>query len=320
MFCAPAMGAPSWTAGPDVPAPQFDSEDADAGVIQDGGTLRVQTALWPKWRRFAGPDLDHLHPLPDAERDGSFNRPHGDDAYWTQGMWKDASGKFYAIIHIEYHYRVPRKAFLWRRGIGLATLSDQGAHWHYEGDIVTTNPKRAGTPRAGLVDFGCGDTYLCADRRHGFFYLFYMTAWVDPHTGERIEQEMNVARSPSMAPGSWAKWSGGTWTERGLGGVEASVFSGTDSAVVHFNTYLNAFVAIGRDSAGQSWITTCPALDDEDWQPRDYHFPQRLLWYNWPIDPLTHDRYEIGQNLRLYSSQANVGGVGSKYFDLTLHR
>lgn len=321
---APGAGrAASWTAGPDVPAPLFNNEDADAGVVQDGTTLRVQTSLWPHWRRFAGPDLDHLHVLPEALRDASFNQPNGDDAYWTQGMWKDASGKYCAVIHIEYHYHVPRRAFLWRRRIGLATSSDQGAHWHYEGDILTTNPARTGSPRAGLVDFGCGDTYLFVDRPHGFFYLYYMTAWVDGRSGERSAQAMSVARSPvsaRMAPGSWVKWSGGQWNEPGLGGAEAPVFEGADSAVVHYNTYLKAYLALGRNSDGTAWITTCPSLESEEWQPRYRQFPQRLYWYNWPIDPLTRDRYEIGQSFRVYSSQANVDGVGSKYFDLTLRR
>ena len=139
-----------------MPAPQFNYEDADAGVVRDGTTLRVQTALWPQWRRLAGPDLDHLQPQPDARRDASFNQPNGDDAYWTQGMWEDPAGKFYAIVHIEYHYRVPRTAFLWRRRIGLATSLDQGAHWHYEGDILTTNPARAGSPRPGWAISAAG--------------------------------------------------------------------------------------------------------------------------------------------------------------------
>lgn len=310
-----------WKIGPDVAAPQFNSEDADAGVVCDGGSLWVQTSLWPRWRRFAGPDLDHLNPLPDARRDASFNRPNGDDAYWTDGMWMDASGKFYAIIHIEYDYAWPRRGFLWRRRIGLATSEDHGANWHYEGDILTTNPARAGRPSARFADFGCGDTYLFVDRRKGFFYLYYMTAWVDAGSGARTGQAMSVARSPMsarMAPGSWVKWSGGKWTEPGLGGAEAAVFPGADSAVVQFNSYLNAYLAIGRDSNGNPWVTTCPALDGQDWEPRNHHFPQRLYWYNWPIDPVAKDRYEMGQTFRVYSSQANVGGVGSKYMDITL--
>lgn len=322
VLAASATAGPlAWKAGPDVPAPQFNLEDADAGVVEEGPNLRVQTALWPHWRRFAGPDLDHLQAQPEAQRDASFSQPNGDDAYWTQGMWKDAAGRFYAVIHVEYHYAAPRKEFRWRRRIGLATSADHGAHWHYVGDILTTDPARDGRPGPGFVDFGCGDTYLFVDRPRGFFYLYYMTAWIDAGTGARTMQVMSVARSPvaaGMAPGSWRKWNGGAWTEPGLGGAEAPVFPGADSSVVHFNTYLRRYVAIGRDSAGSAWITTCASLDREDWQPRDYGFPQRLYWYNWPIDPATHDRFEIGQRFRLYSSQANVGGVASKYFEVTL--
>jgi hypothetical protein len=310
-----------WTVGRDVAAPQFNHEDADAGVVRDGGNIFVQLALWPHWYRFSGPDLDHLNPLSEARRDASFNRPHGDDSYWTDGIWKDPAGRLYAIVHIEYDYAHPRMGFLWRRRIGLATSDDKGANWHYEGDILTTNPKRSRRPSPNFVDFGCGDTYLFVDQRNGFFYLFYMTAWVDARSGARVNQTMSGARSPitaRMAAGSWMKWNGTGWTEPGLGGAEADIFPGADSAVVHFNTYLNTYIAMGRDSDGSSWITACPSLDREQWGTRNYRLPQRLYWYNWPVDSVTGDRYEIGQAFRIYSSQANVNGVGSKYMNVTL--
>ena len=305
-----------------MPVPLLNNEDADAGVVRDDGKLWLQVSLWPHWYRFSGTDLDHLKPLPEARRDASFSRPHGDDAYWTDGIWQDDSGNFHAVIHIEYDYAVPRRAFLWRRRIGLATSRDHGATWHYDGDILTTNPNRTGCPAPDCADFGCGDTYLFIDRRKGYFYLFYMTAWIGPD-GARTAQTISVARSPlsaGMAPGSWTKWDHGTWTQPGLGGSEAAVFTGADSSVIQFNDYLNAYVAIGRDSNGAAWIAACPDLDRQDWSPRDYHFPQRLYWYNWPIDPVTGDRYEIGRTFRLYSSQANVDGIGSKYMSVTLSR
>ncbi len=325
----------SWTAGADTPAPLLDSQDADAGVVQNGANLDVQTALYPDWHRYRGSSLDNLAELfPLPVRDASFNHPNGDDAYWTNGIWQDSTGKRFAVIHIEYNYQSPRTAFLWKRRIGLATSTDQGASWHYEGDIITTNSARPGAPSPAedFQDFGCGDTYLFVDRRHNYFYLYYMTAWVYKPTGWRTRQIMSVARcliSAKMAPGQWTKWSGGTWTQLGIGGAEDAVFegkyptpadSGTDSAVVHFNTYLNAFVAIGHDSDGTCWFRTASSLDSQNWQLADDTFPQRLYWYNWPIDPVTHDRYEIGQTFRLYSAQANVEGKGTKYCTLTLSK
>jgi hypothetical protein len=311
----------TWTAGADVPAPIFNTEDADAGLVQDGSTLWVQTSLYPHWYRYAGADLDHLETLPQAVRDASFNHPHGDDAYWTDGIWQDPRGTRWAIIHVEYDYAVPRTAYLWTRRIGLASSADHGATWHYEGDILTTNPARPGAPApaAAFRDFGCGDTYLFIDRTGGYFYLYYLTAWVNASTGWRTNEVMSVARcaiADAMAPGKWFKWSRGTWTQAGLGGAEDPVFTPTDMCVVHFNTYLNAFVAIGHDTNGRSWISTCNDIARQNWQPRDYTFPQRLYWYNWPIDPVTHDRYKIGQTFRLYSSQAGTSGVGTKYFPI----
>ena len=321
----------TWTAGPDVLVPLLNSQDADIGIIQDGAQLSVQTALEQTWPRYLGTSLDNLVRQPDAKRDASFTQPNGDDVHWTNGMWQDSTGKRFAIVHIESNYAVPRTPFLWKRRIGLATSVDRGAHWHFEGDIITPHPKRTGAPSSAsdFQDFGCGDTYLYVDRRGEYFYLYYMTAWVQAKTGWRTKQTMSVARAPisgKMAPGQWKKWHGGTWNEPGLGGHETAVFrgtektEGTDAAVVHFNTYLNTFVVIGHDSTGAAWINTAGDLAKQNWGTVDYRFPRRLYWYNWPIDPITNDRYEIGQTFRLYSAQANVKGNGTKYFNVTLSR
>ena len=317
-------GAFTWAAGADVQVPLLDTEDADAGVIQDGATLWVQTSLYPDWRRYSGTNLDNLVAQPEAVRGSSFTQPNGDDAYWTDGMWMDSNGAFWAIIHVEYDYTVPRTAYLWKRRVGLATSTDQGATWSYVGDILTPNPARPGapSPASDFQDFGDGDTYLFVDRRGGYFYLYYLTAWVYTPTGWRTGECMSVARcaiSDAMAPGKWFKWSGGAWTQPGLGGFEDAVFTPTDMCAIHFNTYLNAFVAIGHDSNSQSWISTCSDITQQNWAARDYTFPQRLYWYNWPVDPVTNDTFEIGQNFRLYSSQADTGEVGTKYFTITFN-
>jgi hypothetical protein len=330
---AARAGSFTWTAGADVSVPLLNTEDADAGVVQDGPTLWVETALYPNWYRYSGTTLDNLVAQPQAVRDSSFTQPNGDDAYWTDAIWQDPSGTWYAIIHIEYDYAVPRTPYLWKRRTGLATSANQGATWTYAGDIITMNPNRTGAPApaADFQDFGCGDTYLFVDRRGGYFYLYYLTAWVYTSTGWRTNEIMSVARcaiTDEMAPGKWYKWSGGTWTQPGLGGAEdpvfdaggvlGTVFIGTDMSVVHFNTYLGEFVAIGHDGDGQSWISTCSDITTQQWTAGNYNFPQRLYWYNWPVDPVTHDPFEIGQNFRLYSSQADTSGVPTKYFPITL--
>jgi hypothetical protein len=330
---ATRAGTFTWTAGPDVSVPLLNTEDADAGVIQDGPTLWVQTSLYPNWYRASGTTLDNLVAQPQGTRDSSFTQPNGDDAYWTDAMWEAPNGTYYAIIHVEYDYAVPREAFLWKRRIGVATSTNQGATWTYLGDIITPSPNRPGapTPTSSYQDFGCGDTYLFVDRTGGYFYLYYMTAWVNSATGTRSNQVMSVARcaiSSLMAPSSWYKWSGGTWTQPGIGGLEdpvfagtgyvaGAIFSGTDMSVVHFNTYLNEYVAIGHDTSNACWISTCTNITTQNWQPANYTFPQRLYWYNWPVDPVTNNPFEIGQTFRLYSSQADTSGVPTKYFTVT---
>jgi hypothetical protein len=78
---AARAGSFTWTAGTDVTASLLNSEDADAGVIQNGPTLWVETSLYPLWYRFSGTTLDNLTAQPVAVRDPTtFNQPNKDDA------------------------------------------------------------------------------------------------------------------------------------------------------------------------------------------------------------------------------------------------
>ncbi|MER7754833.1 RICIN domain-containing protein [Kitasatospora sp. NPDC097643] len=73
--------------------------------------------------------------------------------------------------------------------------------------------------------YGDGDPKLFVDHASGYFYLYYDTQILNQSGGGRVDLG-HVARAPisgKMAPSTWKKWHGGTWTEPGTGGKEADL-------------------------------------------------------------------------------------------------
>lgn len=318
----------TWTFGPDVTVPDFNCLDIDPTVVCKGGQLHLVYgaggAEHQRIRRFQGPDLDHLRPLPDGQRDASFAKPYGDDCYWISSAWVEPhTGKWFATVHVEFRYHsTPARDCHWLRRIGLGTSADQGATWHYKGDILTSdNPLEPATFPGSFYDWGCGDQKLFVDERHGWFYLWYMHAWTHKQTGQRF-QSMRVARcriAERMAPGKWTKWYRGAWSQPGLGGHDSDVFINADNTTVTYNRYLKRYLALGTLTQGGDYLATCTNLERQDWTPME-QFSQslpRLYWYNFALAP-SGERWVTGKTFRLYSSCCHVGGTITKYMQVTL--
>ncbi len=318
----------TWTFGADVLVPDFNCLDIDPAVVRDAGQWLVVYgaggAEHQRIRRFQGPDLDSLRPLPDGRRDASFTPSFGDDSWWIASAWAEPkTHKWLATVHVEFRYHsTPARNFHWFRRIGLATSTDRGATWHYAGDILTSdNPLDPAAFPGNFYDWGCGDQKLFADERNGWFYLWYMHAWVHKQTGQRY-QSMRVARcriSDQMAPGKWTKWYRGAWSQPGLGGHDSDVFINADNTTVTYNTWLKRYLALGTTMQGTEYLSTCTELGRQDWTPME-HLGQpahRLYWYNFALDP-TGDRWTTGKTFRLYSSCCHVGGTATKYMAVTL--
>lgn len=311
---------PLWSIGATTPLPQFNAIDIEPGILRaDGAIWLIYSDGGNTWRRFTGPALDDLAPLPPARRDASFNQPYGDDRYWISGLWSDGA-TWYATVHIEFHYHaVPNDQFNWFRRIGLATSSDQGATWHYAGDIITGPHSVFAADFAGdRYDWGDGDQKFFVDTRGGYFYIYYETGWITKATGAR-EQFIDVARCPiaeHMAPGCWTKWYDGAWDQPGLGGLDSAVFSHENTAAIVYSTALRAYVAIGD---GPSFISVAASLERQEWSaPTPFVANDQLEWYLWPVDPLTGDRMTVGASFRLYLAQSGMG-LETKYLAVTLY-
>jgi hypothetical protein len=304
----------SWSLGSDTIDSQLNNMDIVPATFHQGSTLWV---VYSDGRnvihRFEGTTMDNLVEQANGGLDSSFNRPNGDDRYWLGGIWTDST-TWYATVHIEFHYQTP--SFNHFRRIDLATSTDEGVTWHDQGDILTSanSYKQSDYPN-GFIDFGDGDQKLFVDTATGYFYLYYLHSWINTANNFPYEA-MRVARCPisaKMAPGCWKKWYDNGWSENGLGGHDSDVFTSEDSAYVFYDTYLQQYVAIGRDG---DFISTATDLSTQNWTPRQSFASNRLQWYNWVVDPTSWDALTVGQSFRLYSASNDTAGQ-TKYMTVT---
>ena len=299
----------------------------DPIVIHDDGSLWFEYTAGgletePIYR-FRGTTMDNLVRQSDGIKDSSFSQPYGDDEYWIASAWTDpATGTWYATVHVEFHYTTSGSHF---RRIGLATSTDDGAHWHYDGDIITSDSSYNMADYSGAYyNDGQGDQKLFVDTADGYFYLYYRDDVVNKTDYEDRTSTMAVARcsiADKMAPGCWRKFYNGSWSQPGLGGHESAIFSDADSATVFFDTYIGRYIAIGvYETALGDFISEATNLASQNWsapQPFSGGATSRTKWYNWPVDPKTWARMSVGQIFRLYSSDVDTSGP-TKYMDVLL--
>jgi hypothetical protein len=266
------------------PAPKPENLDFSHQVSPDNCQvfIRIDDELWEfrsQWvinlgttARYKGPDVDRMTRV----EDGAY--PDGMTSCWfLGGMWYDESEKkLYAPMHIE-HDGI-RRSYPFSRKIALATSTDKGRTWRYEGDIITSETyyythdffKFSGSGYGiGVADFG-----FYVDRRGGYFYVFPDEGWA-PRATQGMRWNSRAARcaiSDKMAPGKWRYFYNGKWDEPALGGKSSTVAPSHLWGVV-YSTLLNKYVCMftaNQDPPNQSnidgiYIGSCSDLGKQDW-------------------------------------------------------
>jgi hypothetical protein len=266
------------------PVPKPDNLDFSHQVSPDNCEvfIRIDDELWEfrsQWvvnkgttARYKGPDVDHMTRV----EDGIY--PDGMTACWfLGGMWYDESEKkLYAPMHIE-HDGI-RRTYPFSRKIALATSTDKGRTWRYEGDIITSETyyytrdffKFSGNGFGnGVADFG-----FYVDKRGGYFYVFPDEGW-EPKTSRGSRWNSRAARcaiSDKMAPGKWKYFYNGKWDEPALGGKSCTVAPSHLWGVV-YSTFLNKYVCMflgNQDPPNETnvdgiYIGACTDLGKQDW-------------------------------------------------------
>lgn len=227
-------------------------------------------------QRCKGPDIDHMSRV----KDGGY--PDGMTMCWfLGGMWFDESErKLYAPMHVEQDgIRRSHPVAPWGcRKIILATSTDKGRTWRYEGDIITAETyyysheavKFSGSGYSnGVCDFG-----FYADTRGGYFYIFPDEAWFLKGSAA-ARWNVRAARcaiGDKMAPGKWRYFYKGKWDEPALGGKSSAVAPSHFWGVI-YSSYLEKYICMfpsNQDPVTEKnvdgvYIGACSDLGKQDW-------------------------------------------------------
>ena len=234
-----------------------------------------------------------------AQPDGTAHFPIR-GGYILGGMWYDAKDKtLYAPLHGEVE-TYPNNI---RREVHLASSTDKGLTWKYEGPIITDEPtvtagkdRKDPTADSGLYwDGGEGDHIIYVDERGGFIYL-YTSRDFWPKLGSPAPPLIRrcVARcaiADRMAPGKWTKFYEGAWSQPGIGGKCSYV----PAYVVNYNTFLKKYLAFNVPGD----VTVCDDLAQQDWSPI-YHLGDYWSFALWPTNEARNDTSITGQNFYTY--------------------
>jgi hypothetical protein len=271
-------------------------------VIDNEYWVMYMTGDGPPVYRWKGTNIENGKRQPDGSASFAVavQRP-----YMLGGMWYDTVEKrLYAPMHCEY-YDGGRPSEP-QRQIHLASSTDKGLTWHYEGPIVTRDSP-GGSPRrptdfSGLYwDGGAGDFFIYVDSRAGYVYL-YAGAYIWPKKGLEgpsfvRHQVARCAMADKMMPGKWRKFYNGTWEEPGLGGKASYV----NAYYVMYNSHLGRYIGLNYGSG----IAVCRDLSKQDWTPifkiKGEYWGCHDVWAWHVTDANKVDIFSGGRTLFLYS-------------------
>jgi hypothetical protein len=254
--------------------------------------------------RFKGTNIENAVRQPDGTARFPLRAP-----YILGGVWYDAAEKrLYAPMHCEQG----GYAGIVLREIHLASSTDKGLTWKYEGRLLTRDGP-AGAVRTGpdfswlFWDGGDGDHVIYLDEKGGYIYLF-TNHYTWPKTGSPAAAFLRhrVARcaiADKMAPGKWQKFYNGRWSEPGVGG-KASFVNGY---CVIYSTYLKKYLSFNYISG----LSVCDDLARQDWGPSYYLGPSWTadrLFGTWATNEAKTDIHTGGKTLFVYAFWQNARG------------
>ncbi|NUR27198.1 MAG: hypothetical protein HOV83_15355, partial [Catenulispora sp.] len=179
-------------------------------------------------------DKDPVHPAPS---------PYEDDHCDVVGVWVDPdTGTWYGVVNDEYDFApwaTNNPTVVQRIQTGVhgnrilaASSTDQGQTWTFGGEIVTSPFTdhdafdATAAPGPKTWNYGVAGTRLFIDYPTGYFYLVYNTQVKTKPGLTTVAAWNTLARAPisgKMAPGTWNKFSNGTWTQPGIAGTDGTV-------------------------------------------------------------------------------------------------
>jgi hypothetical protein len=268
----------------DVPLSKLPSTaDSNSPAFWDGNQLVLfNSAEWPL--RHTGRDSEALELGADVKCIGC-DRPGG---RWIEAVWQDPTSK---TLYGWYHFEPSDLPCQTAPIIGAAISRDGGKTWLDQGPVIENPYGIDCTYENGFFVGGSGDFHVIPDRQNGYFYFFFSN-----YAGPIDQQGVALARSRFAdrgQPGTVFKLHDGAWKEPGLGGRVTPVFGSSTGwkgprveafwgPSVHWNEYLQTYVALLNHTDGEVWqqegiyLTTSANLID-------WTAPQKILdsefWY-----------------------------------------
>ncbi len=259
--------------------------DSNSPSIRVDGTLFLfNSASGHTYRSSGDSVLDLSDPqevsLPVPPRPGNI---------WLEALWQDPET---SLLYGWYHFEPADLPCLTAPIIGAAVSDDEGLTWEDRGFVLDSGYDFDCDYDNGFMSGGNGDFNVIVDRANEAFYFLFSN-----YAGPDEEQGIGVARSSMLdkgQPGTVFKYYDHDWTEPGLGGKVSAIFPATLNwkgpitdafwgPSVHWNTYLNQYVAIINRTLGEdytqegsylsfsqdliNWTTPQKVVDGGDWYP-----------------------------------------------------
>jgi len=234
------------------PAPIVDGNSPSVWV---DGKLQVYTSTGDPLE-MAGADLFSLR-----QSASPVVVPRDHYPIWIEAVWRSADGTIYGWYHHEPGGVCPGGK-LTAPQIGALVSDDGGSTFRDLGIVLSTgDPLNCGA-RNGFFAGGHGDFSVILDQDQRYFYfLFGNYGGPMEHQGVAIARMRFEYRDDPV--GAVHKYYGGGWDEPGIGGLVAPIFQAAVSwegsnpdalwgPSIHWNTHLNAYVAVLNRSCCES--------------------------------------------------------------------
>jgi hypothetical protein len=286
--------------------------DSNSPAFREQNGLRLFNSAWEETYTSFG---EGPHSLSEPAR-VELPRPERPGAVWLESVWLDEATQ---VLYGWYHFEPADLECMTAPIIGAAVSYDYGLSWEDRGPVI--NPQRGldCDYDNGYFSGGNGDFSVIRSRDGRYFYFLFTS-----YAGPPEEQGIGVARGLADdrgQPGTVFKYYNNTWTEPGLRGRFTPLFKTrtgwkgpyVDSfwgPSVHWNTHINAYVALMNHTAGELWaqegIYMAFSRDLVQWTE-----PRKILevdsWYP-QVMGLGEDETDslAGEKARIF-----VGGVSS---------